>query len=339
MRAVGARVADQEWDADGFLVRQAAFAAEAVFAVEVAVVAGEDDGGVGKLAGAFEGFDDAAEAFVDGLGHTHAVEDHGVVGGGRRREGREAIDRLEKGRFICWEDFVVAAAGRCLAGVEVFVARSDFEVTGFFEAGDFAVGALGDVGVDGFVGEVEAERFVAFLGNEFDGVIGEDIGDVAFGLDGFSVYVEGRIEGLALAWEGDPVVEAGAGRVVDAHVPFAEEGGGVAVVVEEAGPGFERVAVAGAVGVIGDSVLERVLTGEECRAAGGTEGRGDEGVFKACAFAGEAVGMGGLGERVAGTAEFVEAEIVDEDEDDVGSGGRRGSGSGETEELAAQHAR
>lgn len=216
------------------------------------------------------------------------------------------------------------------------MAGGDFEVGGFFEVGDFAVGALGNVGVDGFVGEVEAEGFVAFLVDEVDGVIGEDIGDVAFGLDGFSVDVEGRIEGFALAGEGDPVIEAGAGRVVDAHMPFAEEGGGVAVVVEEAGPGFERVALAGTVGVVGDSVLEGILTGEECGAAGGAEGCGDEGVFEAGAFAGKAVGIGGLGEGMAGAAELVEAEIVDEDEDDVGPGGC-GGGKREAQELPTVH--
>jgi hypothetical protein len=186
------------------------------------------------------------------------------------------------------------------------------------------------------VGEIEAEGLFAFLVDEIDGVIGEDIGDIALGLDGFSIDVEGRIEGFALAGEGDPVVEAGAGRVIDAHVPFAEEGGGVAVVVEEAGPGFQRVAVAGAVGVVGNSVLERILTGQERGAAGGAEGRGDEGVFEAGAFAGEAVGIGGLGEGMAGAAEFVEAEIVDEDEDDVGPGGS-GGGRGEAQELPAMH--
>lgn len=334
--AVDARVADEERDTDGFFVGQAALAAEAVFAVEVAVVAGEDDGGVGEMAGAFESVDEAAEAFVDGLGHTHAVEDHDVVGGGLRGERRDAFDVLQEGGFICWEDFVVAAAGRSAAGVEVPMARGDFEIVGLFEAGDFAVGVLGDVGMDGFVGEVEAEGFVALLIDEIDGVIGKNIGDVALGLDGFSVDVEGRIEGFALAGEGDPVIEAGAGRVIDTHVPFTEEGGGVAVVVEEAGPGFERVAVAGAVGVIGDSVLERILTGEERRATGGAEGCGDEGVFEAGAFAGEAVGMRGLGEGMAGAAEFIEAEIVDEDEDDVGPG-RCGGGKREAQELSAQH--
>ena len=168
LRAVDARVADEERDADSLFVGQAPFAAEAVFAVKVAVVAGEDDGGVGKLAGAFEGFNHAAETFVDGLGHAHAVEDHGVIGGCVRGEWGDAFDGLEEGRLICWEDFVVAAAGWGSAGVEVPVARGDFEVVGLFEAGDFAVGALGDVGVDGFVGEVEAEGFVACLVDEID---------------------------------------------------------------------------------------------------------------------------------------------------------------------------
>ena len=124
------------------------------------------------------------------------------------------------------------------------------------------------------------------------------------------------------------MVETGAGGIVDAHVPFADEGGFVAGVVEEAGPGGEAVAGGAAIDVVGDLVGVRVEAGEEGGAAGGAE-RGDgEGVLEHGAFAGETVYAGGLCEGVAAAAELVPAEVVDQDEDDVWALGGLEEGGG-----------
>jgi hypothetical protein len=108
---VGARIADEKGDADGLFVGQAALRIQAVLAVEVAVVGGEDDGGVVERVGAFERLDQAAEAFVDGFGHAHAVEDCCVVGGGGWGERGAAGDSLLEGGFVGGHYLVVATAG------------------------------------------------------------------------------------------------------------------------------------------------------------------------------------------------------------------------------------
>ena len=59
------------------------------------------------------------------------------------------------------------------------------------------------------------------------------------GLGLLAVDVEGRIVVDALSAEGDPAVEAGAGRGVVAHMPFADIAGFVAAGVEKFGEGFE----------------------------------------------------------------------------------------------------
>ena len=89
--------------------------------------------------------------------------------------------------------------------------------------------------VDGFVADVGAEGLGAGFFDEFGGVAGEDVGDVAGGFGLFSVYIEGGIVVDALAAEGDPAVEAWTGRGVVTHVPLAEEAGFVAAGFEEFG--------------------------------------------------------------------------------------------------------
>jgi hypothetical protein len=59
----------------------------------------------------------------------------------------------------------------------------------------------------------------------------ENVGDVAHFLDGLAVDVEVGIDVATLAFDGDPVVEAGAGRIIHAHVPLADEGGLIAGVM------------------------------------------------------------------------------------------------------------
>jgi len=102
-------------------------------------------------------------------------------------------------------------------------------------------------------------------------------------------------------------------------VPFADEGGFVAGVVQEAGPSGEAVTGGAAIDVVGDLIGVRVEAGEEGGAAGGAEGSDGEGVLEHGAFAGEAVDVWSLGEGMAAAAEFVPAQIIDQDEDDVGA--------------------
>ena len=98
------------------------------------------------------------------------------------------------------------------------------------------------------------------------------------GLGLLAVDVEGRIVVDALSAEGDPAVEAGAGRGVVAHMPFAEIADFVAAGGEKFGEGFEF------------------------GADGGAGGGGDEGVCELGSFAGDTVDIGGFDEGVAGVA-------------------------------------
>src|SRR5438874_2179378 len=65
--------AHEQGDAGGFFVGEAALDTEAVLAVEIAFVTGENDKGVLELMGVFQGFEDAANGFVHGGQHAEAV--------------------------------------------------------------------------------------------------------------------------------------------------------------------------------------------------------------------------------------------------------------------------
>jgi hypothetical protein len=119
----------------------------------------------------------------------------------------------------------------------------DFDGIGFEEV--LAAFGGGEGAVDGFVAEVGAEGLLAGFFDELGGVGGEDVGDVAGGFGLLAVDVEGGIVVDALALEGDPAVEAGAGGGVVPHVPFAEVAGFVAASTEKFGEGFELEADGG----------------------------------------------------------------------------------------------
>ena len=72
------------------------------------------------------------------------------------------------------------------------------------------------------------------------------------------------------------------------------------------------------IAVVDDAVRMGILAGQEAGAAGRTERRGDEGVAESDAFAGDAIDVRCFGEGMPGAAEFVPAEVVNQDEDDVG---------------------
>src|SRR5262249_35575930 len=119
---------------------------------------------------------------------------------------------------------------------------------------DAAVGGLLDIRMNGFVRQVKAEGLMTGTPDDLDGALGEYIGDIAARLPDFAVDVEHRVDRLALAREADPVVEAGARRIVVAHVPLAEKSGLVAGVVQLPWPGKQLMAARRAVGVVNDAV-------------------------------------------------------------------------------------
>ena len=59
------------------------------------------------------------------------------------------------------------------------------------------------------------------------------VGVVACGLHFFTVHVKGLIKVVALAFERNPVIESGPGIIVIvAHVPFADESGLIASLLQ-----------------------------------------------------------------------------------------------------------
>ena len=98
-------------------------------------------------------------------------------------------------------------------------------------AGAGGEGAVGAVGVVD-----EAEGPGVGLGEELEGHVGGDVGDVAGVVFAFSVFDEFGVEVDALAREDAPGIESAGGV---AEVPFADDAGAVAGLLEEFGVGGE----------------------------------------------------------------------------------------------------
>jgi hypothetical protein len=86
-----------------------------------------------------------------------------------------------------------------------------------------------------------------------------------------------------------------------------------------------------------------VLAGHETAAGRGAYGAAGVGLGEANAFGGEAADVRGADALLAIAFEVAEAEVVGEDEEDVGAGGgwlrEGGGGGGGAEEVAASHPR
>jgi hypothetical protein len=116
----------------------------------------------------------------------------------------------------------------------------------------------------------EGLGFVAVL-EPFDGEIGDEVGGVALVLDLLAVADHRRVVVDALAREDVPVVEAGG--VAD-QVPFADDGGLVAGLLQQLGEGLLRAVEA--VAVVVEAVQVAVFAGLDDGAAGAADGVGHE---------------------------------------------------------------
>ena len=181
--------------------------------------------------------------------------------------------------------------------------------------------ALGgdELGVHGLVRQVEKERpILAALLQPVDRVIGQLVGDVAALRHRFAVDVEAVLAGKvrALTAKADPAVETGLRRIaVATHVPLADErrlvAGLLQMLRKERRPRRDRIVV------VDDAMTMRVESGQDRRAARGAQRRRNERVAEVDAVARERVEVRRLEPRVPQEAERVEAQVVDEDEDDV----------------------
>jgi hypothetical protein len=146
----------------------------------------------------------------------------------------------------------------------------------------------------------------------------QQIGDVARSGAAVTVQVELRVEELAVAVEAHPAVVTGARRAVVAHVPLAHVRGLVTQALELEVVVGQPVAGRVARHVVDDAVAARVLAGDDGRAIWRAERRGVKRPEAHCAFAGEAVHVWRLHVRMPARAELVEAQVVDQDHEQVG---------------------
>ena len=111
--------------------------------------------------------------------------------------------------------------------------------------------------------DVEQKWLGVFALEKLCRVIGKNVCDVAGNLFARAVVVDFGIEIDALAFDADPVINAWAWIVVEAHVPFADESGFVAGVVKQLWKSNQLVALRIARRIVDDPVLVRVLAGEK----------------------------------------------------------------------------
>ena len=123
-------------------------------------------------------------------------------------------------------------------------------------------------------------------------------------------------------------------------MPFADEPRLVARVVDQLRVRLELMAQRAAIGVVQDAMTMGVPAGEITGPAGRTEWRGDKRVAELRPFPGQAVNVRRARERLPPAANFIPAQIIHEDEQEVRRrrrGGRLRRGGGEEQgERAAQ---
>ncbi len=316
-----------------------------------AVVGGEEDEGVVELLEGFEAVDDAGDFGVHAGDHggvdLHFLRLEALFDGVELGPGDGAGDFAGANLFLEFgfvevpggDDF--GSEGRKGAvdeahfGLSLPAALADdvpaFVVAAFL-GGDVGAGRV-EREVGGGEAEIEEEGVGFVVGGvlveEGDGVVGDVRGEieVRVGFDGGEEFVVETVafggEEAVVVFDVIGAVELGVGDgelagdvpltgVVSAIVRLAEILGGVA------GPGGEGVGGFVAADLLG------VIAGHEAGAGGPAAGGGVH-LGEAEAGFGEGVEEGG-GDFGAVAAEVGEAEVVGEDEEDVGFGGRGGIG-------------
>ena len=130
------------------------------------------------------------------------------------------------------------------------------------------------------------------------------------------MVIDFRVEINALAFDTDPEIDAWPGLIIESHVPFADEGGFITGVVQQAREGDQLMAESVPRCIVADAMFVGVLPGEKTGATGRTERGGHESIEESGPFASDPLDMRNFDERII---DFIPAQVVDEDEDNVGA--------------------
>ena len=149
---------------------------------------------------------------------------------------------------------------------------------------------------------------------------------------------------MTLVKKPEELVEAAANGIVScraAQVPFADQGGHVAGIDEQVGEGFFGGRQAGvgflvsrADGVEFEPETGLVTPGQQARAGGGTEGGGDVALGESNPAGRERINVRRRNLGIALASEFTVAEVVREEDDDIG--GRLGGDAVQGEQSDAE---
>lgn len=124
-----------------------------------------------------------------------------------------------------------------------------------------------------------------------------------------------------------------------AEVPFAEDSGAITAVAEQFGES-ELVGVDAGFGAWSERAVDAdaigVTTGEQGGAGGGADGLGDVETGEPRPFAGETIEMRGANFGGAVATEITPAEVIGEDQNDIGWARRVGGGEGEAERAGPE---
>ena len=320
---------DDPGDAGAALVRPALAAAEgevgrgmAFAGGEAAVVGHEDDDGAVGEAVFLEGGEDAAEAGVElfqhrGIGRMVLDEAHiaGALAAPRVRRGGELF-------LFVFCDEVGAGRDRRVRGEEGQIGEEGFVRVGVDEGHGGVGDAVGGLGVVARIGRRGGGFRIPELGVALGALAGGEAGAEALGVGGEFAAAE-----VPLAGE--------EGRVTAVAQRFGEGGLGEREVVGVGGG--EEFAGAHAGDEIGDAEARRIFSGHDAAAGGRADAAGGVALGETQAAFREGINVRRFIERVRVVrADVHVAEVVGEDEDDVGArrrggvGGRRG-GDGEQE--------
>ena len=195
-----------------------------MLAVEIPVIAREDDDGVVEHAFFLERREDAAETVVNTQQHLDTPSDFLVGRCGLASEWRQPLGGTEQRGFSQRRFERTRASRHRAAGVASAVAFGGHEPSGLTgNRREAPIVSLNHVRMDRLVCQVDEERLFGRTLNEPLHVVGEEIGRVTFGMNALAVDVQRRVDGFALTGHGHPVIETGPRAVVVAHVPLAEE--------------------------------------------------------------------------------------------------------------------